>query len=217
MELDYNRFEGPNMFITFEGIEGSGKSTQAKLLKEFLELKGYTVTLTREPGWGALGKLIRRMILEERELELDPIAELCLFCADRAQHVKDFIIPKLKDGQIVICDRFYDSTIVYQGYARRLDLTLVKRLAKASALEVHPKLTVLLNIPVKKGLSRLDQRDDRTKMDDEPLDFHERVRQGYMLIAKDDPDRIRILNAAKDLSVLQDEIRSLVLSHLSSK
>lgn len=205
------------MFITLEGIEGSGKSTQAQLLSEFLELRGFRTTLTREPGWGALGKLIRRLILEERELELDAIAELCLFCADRAQHVRDFIIPKLKEGHVVICDRFYDSTIVYQGYARGLDLTLVKRLAKASALDLHPDITILLNIPVKKGLSRLEQRDGRTKMDDEPLDFHERVRKGYMLIAKAEPERITVFNAAKDLSLLQDEIRSLVLSNLNSK
>lgn len=204
------------MFITFEGIEGSGKSTQAKLLKEFLELKGQTVTLTREPGWGAMGKLIRRMLLEERIMELDPMAELCLFCADRAQHVKDFILPKLKQGEIVICDRFYDSTIVYQGYARRLDLSLVKKLAKASALDVDPGLTFLLNIPVRKGLSRLQQRDEKTKLDEEPIDFHERVRQGYMLIAKNDPTRVKILNAAKDISVLQDEIRSMVLGALNS-
>jgi len=204
------------MFITFEGIEGSGKSTQAKLLKEFLELKGQTVTLTREPGWGAMGKLIRRMLLEERIMELDPMAELCLFCADRAQHVKDFILPKLKQGEIVICDRFYDSTIVYQGYARRLDIALVKKLAKASALDTYPKLTLLLNIPVRKGLSRLQQRDEKTKLDEEPVDFHERVRQGYMLIAKNDPTRVKILNAAKDISVLQDEIRSMVLGALNS-
>ena len=203
------------MFITFEGIEGSGKSTQAKLLQEFLELKGYRVTLTREPGWGAMGKLIRRMLLEEREMVLDPMAELCLFCADRAQHVKELILPNLKEGELVICDRFYDSTIVYQGYARRLDLALVKKLAKASALGLEPELTILLNIPVEKGLSRLG--DGKNKLDEEPLDFHERVRQGYMLIAKSEPHRVKIFNAAKDIKVLQDEIRILVLGYLASK
>lgn len=205
------------MFITFEGIEGSGKSTQAKLLQEFLELKGYKVTITREPGWGAMGKLIRRMLLEEREMILDPMAELCLFCADRAQHVKDLILPKLKEGEFVICDRFYDSTIVYQGYARRLDLALVKKLAKASALGLEPELTILLNIPVEKGLSRLGNRDGKNKLDEEPLDFHERVRQGYMLIAKNEQNRVKIFNAAKDIKVLQDEIRILVLGLLTSK
>jgi len=205
------------MFITFEGIEGSGKSTQAKLLQEFLELKGYKVTITREPGWGAMGKLMRRMLLEEREMILDPMAELCLFCADRAQHVKDLILPKLKEGEFVICDRFYDSTIVYQGYARRLDLALVKKLAKASALGLEPELTILLNIPVEKGLSRLGDRDGKNKLDEEPLDFHERVRQGYMLIAKNEQNRVKIFNAAKDIKVLQDEIRILVLGLLTSK
>lgn len=205
------------MFVTFEGIEGSGKSTQAKLLQEFLELKGYKVTITREPGWGAMGKLMRRMLLEEREMILDPMAELCLFCADRAQHVKDLILPKLKEGEFVICDRFYDSTIVYQGYARRLDLALVKKLAKASALGLEPELTILLNIPVEKGLSRLGDRDGKNKLDEEPLDFHERVRQGYMLIAKNEQNRVKIFNAAKDVKVLQDEIRILVLGLLTSK
>ncbi|MGH7901282.1 MAG: dTMP kinase [Thermodesulfobacteriota bacterium] len=205
------------MFVTFEGIEGSGKSTQAKLLQEFLELKGYKVTITREPGWGAMGKLMRRMLLEEREMILDPMAELCLFCADRAQHVKDLILPKLKEGEFVICDRFYDSTIVYQGYARRLDLALVKKLAKASALGLEPELTILLNIPVEKGLSRLGDRDGKNKLDEEPLDFHERVRQGYMLIAKNEQNRVKIFNAAKDIKVLQDEIRILVLGLLTSK
>ena len=205
------------MFITFEGIEGSGKSTQAKLLQEFLELKGYKVTITREPGWGAMGKLMRRMLLEEREMILDPMAELCLFCADRAQHVKDLILPKLKEGEFVICDRFYDSTIVYQGYARRLDLALVKKLAKASALGLEPELTILLNIPVEKGLSRLGDRDGKNKLDEEPLDFHERVRQGYMLIAKNEQNRVKIFNAAKDIKVLQDEIRINVLGLLTSK
>jgi len=205
------------MFVTFEGIEGSGKSTQAKLLQEFLELKGYKVTITREPGWGAMGKLMRRMLLEEREMILDPMAELCLFCADRAQHVKDLILPKLKEGEFVICDRFYDSTIVYQGYARRLDLALVKKLAKASALGLEPELTILLNIPVEKGLSRLGDRDGKNKLDEEPLDFHERVRQGYMLIAKNEQNRVKIFNAAKDIKVLQDEIRINVLGLLTSK
>ena len=126
------------MLITFEGIEGSGKSTQANLLNEFLSGKGYKVTVTREPGWGHLGNLIRTIILDERELVLTPMAELFLFCADRAQHVKDFIEPRLKNGEIVICDRFYDSTIVYQGYGRKLDMRLVNKAAKASALDVTP-------------------------------------------------------------------------------
>jgi len=204
------------MLITFEGIEGSGKSTQANLLKDFLSDKGYTVTVTREPGWGQLGTLIRTIILEERDLVLAPMAELFLFCADRAQHVKDFIEPRLKNGEIVICDRFYDSTIVYQGYGRKLDMRLVNKAAKASALDISPDLTFLLNLPVREGLSRLKERGSITKMDEEPLEFHEMIRQGYMLIARREPERIKNINADRDISAVHEEIRALVLERISS-
>ncbi|HXG31429.1 MAG TPA: dTMP kinase [Thermodesulfobacteriota bacterium] len=202
------------VFITFEGVEGSGKTTQAGLLKDFLLQKGYKVTLTREPGWGAVGRLIRRMLLEEKELDLDPLAELCLFCADRVQHVRDLIKPKLKKGEIVICDRYADSTVVYQGYGRRLDLDLVRKLAKASTLNLQPRLTFLFNLPVKLGLSRLEKRAGKTKMDEESLEFHERIRQGYIFIAQKEPERIRIINAARDIGEVQEEIRRIVLEYL---
>ena len=166
------------MLITFEGIEGCGKSTQAKLLHEFFLANGRDAVLTREPGWGHMGNLIRALILDERELELDPVAELCLFCADRAQHVKDFIVPALKDGKLVICDRYFDSTVVYQGYGRKLDMRFVNKIAKASTLGTIPELTLLLNLPVRKGLARLKGRGDLTKMDSEPLEFHEMIRPG---------------------------------------
>ncbi|MEQ9619203.1 MAG: dTMP kinase [Deltaproteobacteria bacterium] len=204
------------MFITFEGIEGSGKSTQAKLLEEFLSGRGYKATLTREPGWGRLGNLIRTVILEERELELDPLAELFLFCADRAQHVKDFIAPRLRSGEVVICDRFYDSTIVYQGYGRKLDMRFVSKAAKSSALDTAPDITFLLNLPVREGLSRLKDRGAITKMDEEPLEFHEMIRQGYMLIARKDPARIKKINAERDPLEIHEEIRKLVLEGLTS-
>jgi dTMP kinase len=204
------------MLITFEGIEGSGKTTQANLLEDFLTEKGYKVAITREPGWGHLGTLIRTIILEERDLVLAPLAELFLFCADRAQHVKDFIEPKLKNGEIVICDRFYDSTVVYQGYGRKLDMRLVNEAAKSSALNVTPDLTFLLNLPVREGLSRLKERGSITKMDEEPLEFHEMIRQGYMLIARREPERIKNINADRDISAVQEEIRALVLERISS-
>lgn len=202
------------MLITFEGIEGCGKSTQAKLLHEFLEAHGHDAVLTREPGWGRLGELIRTLILEEREIELDPVSELYLFCADRAQHVKDFILPCLKDGKVVICDRYFDSTVVYQGYGRRLDMKLVDRAAKASTLGTVPELTFLLNLPVRKGLSRLKGRGDITKMDEEPLEFHELIRQGYMVVARREPERIIKINADRDVDDIHGDIKSIVLSRL---
>ncbi|MGB2691055.1 MAG: dTMP kinase [Thermodesulfobacteriota bacterium] len=205
------------MFITFEGVEGSGKSTQAKLLAELLTQIGHKVTLTREPGWGQLGELIRKVILDERSLELDPFSELCLFCADRAQHVRDFINPKLKAGEIVICDRYFDSTVVYQGNGRKLDKSLVNKMAKASTLDLIPDITFLLNLPVKTGLTRLQSRGDITKMDEEPVEFHELIRQGYMLIARREPDRIKKINADRDVTEIHNEIRSIVIDSISLK
>lgn len=204
------------MFITFEGVEGSGKSTQAKLLAELLNEIGHKVTLTREPGWGKLGELIRKIILDERDLELDPFSELCLFCADRAQHVRDFIKPKLQEGEIVICDRYFDSTMVYQGHGRKLEKKLVNKIAKASTLELIPDITFLLNLPVKKGLKRLQTRGDITKMDEEPVEFHEMIRQGYMLIARQEPDRIKKINGDRDILEIHNDIRSIAIDLIST-
>lgn len=204
------------MFITFEGIEGSGKTTQALLLKDLLIEKGYKVSMTREPGWGQLGNLIRTIILEDRELVLEPQAELFLFCADRAQHVKDFIEPKLRNGEVVICDRFYDSTIVYQGYGRKLDMRFVTKIAKASALDISPDLTFLLNLPVREGLTRLKGRGAISKMDEEPVEFHEMIRQGYLLLARKEPQRIRKINADQGVEAVHEEIKALALGHLTS-
>ena len=203
------------MLITFEGIEGCGKSTQAKLLHEFFLANGRDAVLTREPGWGHMGNLIRALILDERELELDPVAELCLFCADRAQHVKDFIVPALKDGKLVICDRYFDSTVVYQGYGRKLDMRFVNKIAKASTLGTIPELTLLLNLPVRKGLARLKGRGDLTKMDSEPLEFHEMIRQGYMVLARREPERIIKINADREAGLIHEDIKSTVLGRLS--
>ena len=203
------------MFITFEGIEGSGKSTQVKLLAELLIKMGHKATLTREPGWGKLGELIRKAILDEWDLDLDPFSELCLFCADRAQHVRDFIKPRLQEGEIVICDRYFDSTVVYQGYGRKLEKRLVNRIARASTLDLIPDVTFLLNLPVRAGLSRLQTRGEITKMDEEPLEFHEMIRQGYMLIAKREPGRIRKINADREILEIHEEIKNIVLESIS--
>ena len=204
------------MFITFEGVEGSGKSTQAKLLAELLIKMGHKATLTREPGWGKFGELIRKVILDERDLELDPFSELCLFCADRAQHVRDFIKPKLQEGEIVICDRYVDSTVVYQGYGRKLDKRLVNKVAMASTLDLIPDVTFLLNLPVRAGLSRLQTRGEITKMDEEPVEFHELIRQGYMLIAKREPNRIKKINADREILEIHEDIKNLILEFIPS-
>ncbi len=147
---------------------------------------------------------------------LDPLAELFLFCADRAQHVKDYIEPRLRNGEIVICDRFFDSTIVYQGYGRKLDMRFVTKTAKASAGDTTPDMTFLLNLPVREGLSRLRGRGDTTKMDEEPVEFHELIRQGYLLLSRRDPNRITKINAARDAVSVHEEIKAAVLIRLTS-
>lgn len=204
------------MFITFEGIEGSGKSTQAKLLKQNLEERGFKVSLTREPGWGTIGNLIRKLILEERDLDIHPYTELCLFCADRTQHVADYIKPKLDNNEIVICDRFTDSTIVYQGYGRKLDTYFVKKMAEASALELKPDITFLLNLPVKTGLKRLQERREITKLDEEPFEFHELIRQGYISEANLNKNRIKIINADAGVEEIQSKILSLLDKYIKT-
>ena len=195
-------------FITFEGIDGSGKSTQARLLADYLLGKGIRVFFTKEPGEGKLGEAIRTEILDRRDIEIDPYAELCLFCADRAQHVGELILPKLKDGYTVICDRYYDSTLAYQGSGREFDPDLVFRMAMASSLGVEPDITFFLSIPVEQALLRLrDRAKERNKMDEEPFEFHSRVDRGYRELIAKDTSRIKVIEAASSAEEIHMEIR----------
>ena len=195
-------------FITFEGIDGSGKSTQARLLADYLLGKGIRVFFTKEPGEGKLGEAVRTEILDRRDIDVDPYAELCLFCADRAQHVGELILPKLKDGYTVICDRYYDSTLAYQGSGRDLDPDLVFRMAMASSLGVEPDITFFLSIPVEQALLRLkDRAKERNKMDEEPFEFHSRVDRGYRELIAKDTSRIKVIEAASSAEEIHMEIR----------
>lgn len=197
-------------FLTLEGIEGSGKSTQAKLLEKYLLEKGRRVVLTEEPGWGELGKVVREAILDRRDIDLDSYAELCLFCADRAQHVKDLILPKLEEGFTVVCDRYRDSTVAYQGFGRELDLDLVSRMAEASSLGVEPDLTFFLSLPVERGLSRLKKRRGNNRMDEEPLDFYARIDEGYRKLLEKNPSRIKLIDA----SAAPEDVHRRIVSHI---
>ena len=198
------------MFITFEGIEGSGKSTQAILLEEHLSAKGLKVNLTREPGWGKLGELIRNVLLDDREITLDPFAELCLFCTDRVNHVKEYIKPKLDNGEIVICDRYHDSTLVYQGIGRDNERDLVAAMVMKSCLGVIPDITFLLDLPVDCGLQRIQARKNKTKFDSESVAFHKRVRDGFLQLCKHQPQRIKLINADRQVEVIAEEIKSVI-------
>jgi len=205
------------MFITFEGIEGSGKSTQAKLLRDHLENQGYKVSLTREPGWGKVGSFIRELMLKEREMEITPYTELCLFCADRAQHVHELIKPRIESGEIVISDRYTDSTVVYQGHGRKLDLYLVRKMAEASSLGIKPDITIFLNLPVREGLKRLELRGTISRMDEEPFEFHELIRQGYEIESNNDRKRIKVVNASGTLEDIHEEIKKIFNVYLVSR
>ena len=202
------------MFITFEGIEGSGKSTQINHLHKALEKVHFDVEITREPGWGAIGNLIRKIILENPDLDLEPLAELSLFCADRAQHVKDFIRPMLNQGKIVLCDRFYDSTIAYQGFGRGLNIDLINLLNDVSTKDRKPDLTILLDMPVKDALFRTrvrqtekqsSSKSTETNFEKESLDFHIKVSDGFKTIAKNSKNWVTI-NGALEI----DQISKLI-------
>ncbi len=192
------------MFITFEGIEGSGKSTQLEMLASFLEERGETTLRTREPGGCQLGRKLRAMLLDGRQTQLAPKAELYLFLADRVQHLADVILPALEAGHTVLCDRYADSTIAYQAYGRNMDLDLVRSLNTLACGAVEPDLTFLLDLPVETGITRAGARNRQEgtvvsegRFDAESFDFHRRVREGYLEIARENPGRIKIVDAGR--------------------
>ncbi len=190
------------MFITVEGIEGSGKSTALTLLSQEMERRGFDVLLTREPGGCGLGRAIRPIVLDARTRSLNMRAELYLFLADRAQHVAEVIRPALEAGQIVLCDRYTDSTLAYQGYGRGLDPEKLRHINDMATGGLTPDLTLLMDLPVTVGLERAGLRNQRQgtilsegRFDAESVDFHERVRQGYLALAEEEPQRFARINA----------------------
>ncbi len=205
------------MFITFEGIEGCGKTTQVKRAAQYLQDSGRICVVTREPGGTKIGRKIRGILLDPENLMLDPVAELMLYTADRAQHVKEVIAPALAEGKTVLCDRFFDATVAYQGHGRGLDISLIRTLHKIANGGITPDLTLLLDLSPHTGLDRAWQRIGRdagvggeSRFEEETLGFHERVRHGYLALAKGDPGRIRIVDAAlSEERVFREIIRIL--------
>jgi len=197
------------MFITFEGIEGSGKSTQAKLLVEYLRGKGLNVILTREPGGVELSEKIRSILIETG-LDISPRAELLLFLASRAQHTDGLIRPSLQKGHIVVCDRYIDASVAYQGYGRGLSIEMIKRLNDWATGGIRPNLTVLLDLSPEEGLKRVRTSKKMDRIEGENLEFHRRVREGYLEIARSDPDRFLVLDATRSMEEIQRFIREAV-------
>lgn len=196
-------------FITFEGPEGSGKSTHSRLLTAYLRKKGYKVIRLREPGGTNISEDVRKILLSPKNRDISILCELFLYLASRAQLVKDVIIPALKKGKFVICDRFSDSTLAYQGYGAGLDLGFVKRLCKTASSNIEPCLTILLDVSPKEGLDRAGRIKDR--LEKKSIAFHNRVRQGYLKIARQNPKRIKIFSSlGSDISEVQEKIRYFV-------
>ncbi len=187
----------PGLLITFEGGEGSGKSLQAERLAARLRAAGHAVTVTREPGGTPLGEAIRSLLLHAEEAARpSPSAELLLFEAARAQLVAQVIRPALERGEVVVCDRFADSSLAYQGYARGLDLEMIRALNRAATGGLSPDLAVLLDLPVQQGLARRGAAGSGNSFDRHPAEFHEAVRAGYLALAAENPGRWRIVDAS---------------------
>jgi dTMP kinase len=202
----------PGCFVTLEGPEGAGKTTQVKLLSKQLEILGIKHVVTRDPGGTPLGRQIRRILLNP-ENPVHPTTELLLYQADRAQHVSELIMPSLQAGALVICDRYIDSTVAYQGYGRSIDLNLIAELNEISTGGLRPQMTILFDIESSEGLSRLHPG-GHDRLEREALEFHLKVRQGYLNLTKQEPDRWRVLDASKPLSVVQAELRKLFIDNI---
>lgn len=210
------------LFITFEGLEGAGKSTQAKLLADKLTEAGYPVTLVREPGGTNVGEAIRGLLADPKYDDMSPLAEVFLFAASRTQLVQQVIRPKLGEGTIVICDRFTDATLAYQGFGRGVHPTQLREISDICSWGVHPDVTFLLDIEPARGLNRVRTRsvETLTKLDRfENLDlgFFEKVRDGYMAISQEEPFRFRVLDATGEVDPLAKKIFGLAMDMVKKK
>jgi dTMP kinase len=195
------------VFITFEGVEGSGKTTQLRLVADFLKGLGRDVVVTREPGGTPLAERIRRLLMENSDETMSPLAELFLYEAARAQHVNTLILPALQRGAVVLCDRFADSTTAYQGAGRRLDPAVVTRLNRLAAGEAWPFHTYVFDLCAAEGLRRARDRGSDDRMMQESLAFHDRIREEFLSLAREEQDRITIIDAARPVERIQEELR----------
>jgi dTMP kinase len=200
--------------ITFEGIEGSGKSSQIASLAEHLEQNGWNIQKTREPGGTKLGERIRDLLLDTGHTDITFKTELLLYLASRAQHFQEVILPALQQGKVVLCDRFSEATLAYQGYGRGLDLNQIKMLLKFVTEGRKPDLTLLLDVEVRKGLMRISNRRPKDRLEQERIEFYEKVRQGYLRLAKTSPRRIVLIDADRPFEKVGVQIRKTVEAFL---
>lgn len=204
------------MFFSFEGPDGSGKTTQIKLLKEFLEKRGYEVLITREPGGTNISEQIRSIILDKNNSEMDSITEAMLYAASRAQHVSELIKPALEEGKIIISDRFVDSSIVYQGIGRNLGIDFVKRINDIAIQGIMPNITFLLKISPKEGLKRRFSSNECNRLDMEKVEFHNKVYEGYLKLESLYPERIIGVDATKSIEEVHYAIVKVIEDKLAN-
>lgn len=205
------------MFITLEGPEGSGKSSQIPALAKYLREQSYDVLCTREPGGTSIGDQIRQVLTSMDNPELLPRTEILLFLAARAQLVEQVIKPALAEGKVVLCDRYGDSTLAYQGYGHGLDLDILRAMLNFATEGLKPDLTLLLDLDIKTGLARKKSIDEWNRLDAYEISFHERVRAGYHCLASEEPERWQTVDAALPKEQVQILLREIVLNRLKDK
>jgi dTMP kinase len=205
------------MFITLEGPEGSGKTSHIPPLVEYLREQGHPVFPTREPGGTSIGEQIREVIHDLKNVEMHPRTETLLYQAARAQIVEQVVHPRLKAGEIVISDRYYDSTIAYQGYGHQQNLEQVRALVKYATGGLVPDLTVLLDVDVEEGLKRKKKDNEWNRLDAYTVEFHQRVRVGYAEMVQQEPNRWVVVNAGQEWEAVQEELRIVILGRLKTK
>lgn len=204
------------MFITFEGPDGSGKTTQISLLADYLRQQGYSVVTTREPGGTEIGDQIRRCLHDVRNTNMTPAAEILLYSASRAQHVEEIVRPALESGAVVISDRFADSTMAYQGYGRRLNLDDLAYITRFATGGLQPDVTFLLDLDVEAGIRRRTSGgDEMNRMDLQEASFHRRVRDGYLEMVASDPQRWIVIDADRSVDEVQADIRAEMRERLN--
>ena len=201
------------LFITFEGVEGSGKTTQIERLKQYLVDQGISCMITREPGGTPIGERVRKILLNPEHHGMDPLTELLLYEAARVQHIREVLKPQLRKKTVILCDRFDDASVAYQGYGRKLDLSLVERSNRLATQGIRPNVTFLLDCPSHLGLGRALRRNRRLRQEKEgrfekeKLQFHRRVRKGYLSIAKKEPHRVKVIDTRQGSDKVFQEIR----------
>lgn len=201
--------------ITFEGIEGSGKTTHLARLFDRLKQAGWDVVITREPGGTAVGESIRKLLLDSTIPDMNPKAELLLYLASRVQHLHQIILPALRQGKVVLCDRFSDATVAYQGYGRGLDLKQVIALQQFATDGLQPNLMILLDVETHRGLERIGNRTAKDRLEREQEDFYERVRQGYLKLARAKGSRAVVIDANLEMEKVADKLYETVLAFLT--